>query len=80
MNPLENAVNEYIGKDLSRFHMPGHKGAENFPEYFKKQILKYVYIVGTGNPLMDCLFFIFPKSLCIYRSWFCSYHIPLQAR
>ena len=38
MNPLENALNEYIGKDLSRFHMPGHKGAENFPEYFKYDI------------------------------------------
>ena len=38
MNPLENALNEYIGKDLSRFHMPGHKGAENFPEYFKFDI------------------------------------------
>ena len=38
MNPIENALNEYIGKDLSRFHMPGHKGAENFPEYFKFDI------------------------------------------
>ncbi|MBQ6877635.1 MAG: aminotransferase class V-fold PLP-dependent enzyme [Oscillospiraceae bacterium] len=38
MNPLENALNEYIGKDLSRFHMPGHKGAENFPEYYKYDI------------------------------------------
>ncbi|MBE6900263.1 MAG: aminotransferase class V-fold PLP-dependent enzyme [Ruminococcaceae bacterium] len=38
MNHLENALNEYIGKDLSRFHMPGHKGAENFPEYFKYDI------------------------------------------
>ncbi len=38
MNPLENALNEYIGKDLSRFHMPGHKGAESFPEYFKFDI------------------------------------------
>ena len=38
MNPLENALNEYIGKDLSRFHMPGHKGAESFPEYFKYDI------------------------------------------
>ena len=38
MNPIENALNEYIGKDLSRFHMPGHKGGENFPEYFKFDI------------------------------------------
>ena len=38
MNPIENALNEYIGKDLSRFHMPGHKGAESFPEYFKFDI------------------------------------------
>ena len=38
MNSIENALNEYIGKDLSRFHMPGHKGAENFPEYFKFDI------------------------------------------
>ena len=38
MNPVENALHEYIGKDLSRFHMPGHKGAENFPEYFKFDI------------------------------------------
>lgn len=38
MNPLENALNEYIAKDLSRFHMPGHKGAEKFPEFFKYDI------------------------------------------
>lgn len=38
MNPLENALNQYIAKDLSRFHMPGHKGAEDFPEYFKYDI------------------------------------------
>ena len=38
MNPIEKAVEEYIGKDLSRFHMPGHKGAENFPEYYRYDI------------------------------------------
>ena len=46
MNPLENAVNEYIGKDLSRFHMPGHKGAENFPEYFKYDVTE---VEGTDS-------------------------------
>ena len=25
--PLYRALNEYIGKDWSRLHMPGHKGA-----------------------------------------------------
>ncbi|MBQ2862394.1 MAG: aminotransferase class V-fold PLP-dependent enzyme [Oscillospiraceae bacterium] len=38
MNPIENAVDEYIGKELSRFHMPGHKGAKDFPEYFRYDI------------------------------------------
>ncbi|MBQ5667052.1 MAG: aminotransferase class V-fold PLP-dependent enzyme, partial [Oscillospiraceae bacterium] len=46
MNPLENALNEYIGKDLSRFHMPGHKGAEEFPEYFKYDITE---VEGTDS-------------------------------
>ena len=46
MNPLENALNEYIGKDFSRFHMPGHKGAENFPEYFKYDITE---VEGTDS-------------------------------
>lgn len=38
MNPIENALEEYIEKDLSRFHMPGHKGAESFPDYYKYDI------------------------------------------
>ena len=25
--PLHDAVRDYIEKDMSRFHMPGHKGA-----------------------------------------------------
>ena len=46
MNPLENALNEYIGKDFSRFHMPGHKGAENFPEYYKFDVTE---VEGTDS-------------------------------
>ena len=38
MNSIEKALDEYIGKDLSRFHMPGHKGAKDFPEYYKYDI------------------------------------------
>lgn len=36
--PLKTAVDEYINKGLSRFHMPGHKGAECFPDYYKYDI------------------------------------------
>ena len=36
--PLKTAVNEYINKGFSRFHMPGHKGAECFPDYYKYDI------------------------------------------
>ena len=46
MNPLENALNEYIGKDFSRFHMPEHKGAENFPEYYKFDVTE---VEGTDS-------------------------------
>ena len=38
MNPLEKTLDEYIGKDFSRFHMPGHKGAGKFPDYYKYDI------------------------------------------
>ncbi len=38
MNPLERALDEYIEKDLSRFHMPGHKGSDCFPDYYKYDI------------------------------------------
>ncbi len=38
MNPIEKALDEYIGKDFSRFHMPGHKGAENLPDYYKYDV------------------------------------------
>lgn len=38
MNPLKKALDEYIEKDFSRFHMPGHKGAKNFPEFYKYDI------------------------------------------
>lgn len=38
MNPLERALNEYLKKDLSRFHMPGHKGSVDFPDYYKYDI------------------------------------------
>ena len=46
MNPIENSLNEYIGKDLSRFHMPGHKGAGNFPEYYKFDVTE---VEGTDS-------------------------------
>lgn len=46
MNPIENSLDEYIEKDLSRFHMPGHKGAENFPEYFKYDVTE---VEGTDS-------------------------------
>lgn len=36
--PLRKAVDEYVNKGLSRFHMPGHKGAECFPDYYKYDI------------------------------------------
>ena len=36
--PLNKAVDEYVNKGLSRFHMPGHKGAECFPDYYKYDI------------------------------------------
>ena len=36
--PLRKAVDEYVSKGLSRFHMPGHKGAECFPDYYKYDI------------------------------------------
>lgn len=38
MNPLETVLNEYIDKDLSRFHMPGHKGNKIFPDYYRYDI------------------------------------------
>ncbi|MBR3935980.1 MAG: aminotransferase class V-fold PLP-dependent enzyme [Oscillospiraceae bacterium] len=46
MNPIEKSLEEYIGKDLSRFHMPGHKGAENFPEYYKYDVTE---VEGTDS-------------------------------
>lgn len=46
MNPLEKALDEYIGKDLSRFHMPGHKGAESFPDYYKYDVTE---VEGTDS-------------------------------
>lgn len=46
MNPIENSLVEYIGKDFSRFHMPGHKGAENFPEYFRYDVTE---VEGTDS-------------------------------
>ena len=36
--PLNKAVDEYVNNGLSRFHMPGHKGAECFPDYYKYDI------------------------------------------
>lgn len=38
MTPIKKAVDEYVNKGLSRFHMPGHKGAECFPDYYKYDI------------------------------------------
>ena len=38
MNTIEEALEEYSGKDFSRFHMPGHKGAGKFPDYYKYDI------------------------------------------
>ncbi|MBR3611502.1 MAG: aminotransferase class V-fold PLP-dependent enzyme [Oscillospiraceae bacterium] len=46
MNPLEKALDDYIGKDFSRFHMPGHKGAEGFPDYYKYDITE---VEGTDS-------------------------------
>ena len=46
MNPLEKALDEYIGKDFSRFHMPGHKGAESFPDYYKYDVTE---VEGTDS-------------------------------
>lgn len=46
MNPIEKALDEYIGKDLSRFHMPGHKGADNFPDYYKYDVTE---VFGTDS-------------------------------
>lgn len=38
MTPLKQALDNYTAKDFSRFHMPGHKGAECFPDYYKYDI------------------------------------------
>lgn len=38
MTPIKEAVDEYVNKGLSRFHMPGHKGGECFPGYYKYDI------------------------------------------
>ncbi len=46
MTPLRTALDEYIAKDLSRFHMPGHKGSECFPEYYKYDVTE---VVGTDS-------------------------------
>lgn len=46
MNPIEKSLEEYIGKDFSRFHMPGHKGAKNFPEYYKYDVTE---VEGTDS-------------------------------
>ena len=63
MNPLENALNEYIGKDLSRFHMPGHKGAESFPEYFKFDITE----VEGADSLFESSEAIFETEKCFAK-------------
>ncbi len=46
MNPIEKSLEEYIGKDLSRFHMPGHKGSEKFPDYYKYDVTE---VEGTDS-------------------------------
>lgn len=46
MTPLKSALDEYIGKDLSRFHMPGHKGACCFPDYYKYDVTE---VAGTDS-------------------------------
>ena len=46
MNPIEKALDEYIEKDLSRFHMPGHKGSEKFFDYYKYDVTE---VEGTDS-------------------------------
>ncbi|MBR5311169.1 MAG: aminotransferase class V-fold PLP-dependent enzyme [Oscillospiraceae bacterium] len=57
MNFIEQALDEYIGKDLSRFHMPGHKGAESFPDYYKYDITE---VLGADS--------LFESSGCIAKT------------
>lgn len=38
MTSLQQALDAYTEKGFSRFHMPGHKGAECFPDYYKYDI------------------------------------------
>lgn len=49
MTPLKTALDEYIEKDLSRFHMPGHKGADCFPDYYKYDVTE----VGGTDSLFE---------------------------
>ena len=42
MTPIKEAVDEYVNKGLSRFHMPGHKGGECFPGYYKYDITNLI--------------------------------------
>ena len=50
--PLYDALNEYIGKDWARFHMPGHKGAAIGP---LAQVLPYdvTEVEGTDSLFED---------------------------
>ena len=38
MRPLNDAIEKYLEKGFSRLHMPGHKGAGCFPDYYKFDI------------------------------------------
>lgn len=46
MTPLKKALDEYIEKDLSRLHMPGHKGADCFPDHYKYDVTE---VAGTDS-------------------------------
>ncbi len=46
MTPIRTALDEYIAKDFSRFHMPGHKGAECFSACYKYDVTE---VAGTDS-------------------------------